>query len=97
MYSAVEGLKVQNQISDYLGQTMSAWKGLESQYLQSIFSGSDDSNKQLYDIIHHGMKGDPINNLDLNKTMGDMKSVIYGQMIPYAWSVAPGDQRPIIW
>ncbi|PLB35969.1 uncharacterized protein BDW47DRAFT_133202 [Aspergillus candidus] len=97
MYSAVEGLKVQNDISSYLGQTMLAWKGLESQYLQSIFSGSDDSNKKLYDIIHHGVQQDPINTLDLNKTMGEMKKAIYGQMIPYAWSVAPGDKRPFIW
>jgi hypothetical protein len=95
----VEGLKAQNTIASYLGETMSTWKDLEAQYLQSIFSGTEGSNgtDALYALIDNGSMTKVAGNLDLSGTSNQVKKIVYGQMIPYAWSVSPSGSRPFIW
>ncbi|CAI7636615.1 unnamed protein product [Penicillium manginii] len=99
MKGAVEGLKAQNTIASYLGETMSTWKDLEAQYLQSIFSGTEGSNgtDALYALIDNGSMTKVAGNLDLSGTSNQVKKIVYGQMIPYAWSVSPSGSRPFIW
>lgn len=78
---------------------MSAWKGIESGYLEAIFSGNAGSNgtDALYAMINNGAMGEVMNNINLNGTSKDVQKILYGQMIPYAWSVSPDQARPFIW
>ncbi|KAJ5606920.1 hypothetical protein N7537_003539 [Penicillium hordei] len=99
MKGAIEGLQVQNTLASFLGETMSAWKGIESGYLEAIFSGNAGSNgtDALYAMINNGAMGEVMNNINLNGTSKDVQKILYGQMIPYAWSVSPDHARPFIW
>lgn len=64
---------------------MSAWKGIESSYLKSAFSGDIDSNgtDTLYAMINNGGMGQVMNNLDLKDTTTPEEKILYGQMIAF--------------
>ncbi|KAJ5515142.1 hypothetical protein N7463_004694 [Penicillium fimorum] len=97
MKGAIEGLQVQNTIDSFLGETMNTWKGIESSYLESLFSKSNPDTDTLYTMINNGAMGAIMDALDLNSTSNDVKKILYGQMIPFAWSVSQDQARPFIW
>ncbi|KAJ5375172.1 hypothetical protein N7517_007178 [Penicillium concentricum] len=98
MKGAVEGLKVQNTIDSFVGVTMTAWKNLESSYLESIFSGNSSSAiESLYTTIDGGTIAAAMDKLNLVGTSTDVEKILYGQMISYAWSVSPDNARPFVW
>ncbi|KAJ5951928.1 uncharacterized protein N7479_010341 [Penicillium vulpinum] len=97
MKGAIEGLQAQNTIDSFLGQTMTAWKNIESDYLTSIFSANNTDTHTLYTMINNGAMGAVMDTIDLTHTSTDVEKILYGQMIPYAWSVSQDETRPFIW
>jgi hypothetical protein len=76
---------------------MNAWKGIESDYLDDLFSDKNTDTNTLYNMINNGAMGEIMDTLDLNDTSNDVKKILYGQMIPYAWSVSQDNVHPFIW
>ncbi|KAJ5199735.1 hypothetical protein N7472_004939 [Penicillium cf. griseofulvum] len=87
MKGAIEGLQVQNTVDSFLGETMKGWKNLESSYLQNLFSENADTDS-LYSLINNGTMGAIMDNLDLSSTSQDVQKILFGQMIPFAWSAS---------
>ncbi|KAJ5385301.1 hypothetical protein N7517_003212 [Penicillium concentricum] len=94
---AIEGLQVQNTIDSFLGYTMNAWKGIESDYLKTLFSADNTDTDALYKIIDGGVIGASMKGLDLSSTIKDVKKTLYGVLIPFAWTVSQTESRPFIW
>jgi hypothetical protein len=76
---------------------MDAWKGMEADYLKSLFSVHNNGTYTLHEIIKVGMMTTSMNHLDLSSTVTDVKKTLYGMLIPFAWSVSQVECRPFIW
>ncbi|KAJ5429792.1 hypothetical protein N7491_006808 [Penicillium cf. griseofulvum] len=92
-----QGLMTQNTIDSFLGYIMNAWKGMEADYLKSLFSVNNTGTYTLHEIIKGGVMATSMNSLDLSSTIIDVKKTLYGMLIPFAWSVSQVECRPFIW
>jgi hypothetical protein len=75
---------------------MKGWKKLESDYLRNLFWDNADTDS-LYALINNGTMGAVMDTLDLSSTSQDVQKILFGQMIPFAWSASLDEVRPFIW
>ncbi|KAJ5613080.1 hypothetical protein N7510_006274 [Penicillium lagena] len=96
--SASNALGTENGISDALGTYFSAWTGMESGYMTSLFSGaSDDSSiTALQSMVTSGAMLLLSSQVELTGMTAQAEKILYGQLIPAAWAEAPSKQYPRI-
>ncbi|CAL5868266.1 uncharacterized protein PFLUO_LOCUS2490 [Penicillium psychrofluorescens] len=96
--SASNALGTENGISDALGTYFSAWTGMESGYMTSLFSGaSDDSSiAALQNLVANGSMLLLSSQVELTGMTDQAEKILYGQLIPAAWAEAPSKQYPRI-
>lgn len=75
-----------NDLSSELGKLVDGWASVTQQYMTNLFSGSDDALTQLDAYINDGHWADTSFNNSLFSLQGVMENVLYGQLIPKAWS-----------
>jgi hypothetical protein len=95
-HSDSSALGLQNTLSAALGSIFDAWKQTEANYVKSIFSGNAETLSTLAGFIQDGMMTAVPNDLDLTSLTAQAQTILYAQMIPTAWSLAPGNLNPSI-
>lgn len=75
-----------NDIRSELGTLVDGWANVTQKYMTNLFSGSDDALTQLDAYIKDGHWTDPHIDNSLFSLQGVMEKVLYGQLIPKAWS-----------
>jgi hypothetical protein len=98
MGSAKSGLGTQNTLSSALGSLFMSWEQVEADYLSGLFSGNatNSSVSDLYSLIQGGLMNFVSNSTDLTSMTAQAQKILYAQMIPTAWSLAPGPLHPYI-
>jgi hypothetical protein len=70
---------------------------MESNYISEIFSGDNSTtNSALEALIQQGMMLTVPPDIDLSSMTTILQTIVYGLMIPFAWSLAPGGFTPFI-
>ena len=75
-----------NDIRSELGTLVDGWANVTQQYMSNLFSGSDDALTQLDAYVMNGNWADTDFDNSLFSLQGIMENVLYGQLIPKAWS-----------
>jgi len=90
------GLGSQNALSTNVETVVKLWKeGLEA-YTKDIFSGDDDNLYKLRRIIENGKLMDPyVDTPTLLELSASLDKVLYGLLIPTAWSISQDDINPL--
>jgi hypothetical protein len=84
-------------MSNALGSFFTSWEDTEISYLEQIFSGSNDSViSDLWSLMQDGMMITISPDIDLSIMTTNAQKIMYGQMIPIAWALAPGNVNPFI-
>jgi len=86
--AGVQGqVNTQNDLGLMLGKLVDGWASVTQTYMTNLFSGSDDALTQLDAYVNDGHWADTsFNNNSLDGLKGIMENVLYGQLIPQAWS-----------
>ncbi|KAJ5459504.1 uncharacterized protein N7458_001056 [Penicillium daleae] len=84
-------------MSSAFGSFFTAWEATETNYQKEIFSEDNDTViVDLWDVLQDGMISTMPIDIDLSSITSEAQKIVYGQMIPLAWSVAPGKFVPYI-
>lgn len=94
--SAQSALATQNSISSALSSVVQSWLDVETLVLNNLFSGDSGSIGNLTALIQEGMMTQIPNSVDLSSLTAEAQKILYGQLIPIAWKIAPGKLHPII-
>ncbi|KUM57957.1 hypothetical protein ACN42_g9213 [Penicillium freii] len=96
--TTMDALGTQNGISSALGTCFSAWNGLESGYITSLFSGAKDevSIDALKTLTANGSMLLLSPKVDLSGMTSQAEKILYGQLIPAAWAISPETLYPRI-
>lgn len=73
---------------------MKVWQGLHTSYLNTTFEA--DNPQDLQGLLQGGVINGAINELNFKDANDEVEKVLYAQMIPFAWSIAPTTARPFI-
>ncbi|KAJ5164452.1 uncharacterized protein N7500_006282 [Penicillium coprophilum] len=98
MKSTKDALGTQNGISSALGVYFSAWTGMESGYMSSLFDGANDDSSisPLKTLTSSGSMLLLSSKVDLTGMTAQAQKILYGQLIPAAWAQGPGTLYPRI-
>ncbi|OLN81958.1 hypothetical protein CCHL11_08618 [Colletotrichum chlorophyti] len=97
MKAAKDSASVQNDLTSAMGALFDAWKKTQVDYLSEIFSGSNSTTLGMLDsLIRDGMMNMVPVDINLSGMVQLVQTVILGQMIPIAWSVAPAAYTPFV-
>ncbi|KAJ5826170.1 hypothetical protein N7474_003308 [Penicillium riverlandense] len=96
--SASNALGTENSISDALGTYFSTWTGMEGGYMTSLFSGASDDSSigGLQELVANGSMLLLSDQVELTGMTAEAEKILYGQLIPAAWAVAPTKPYPRI-
>ncbi|KAJ5835885.1 hypothetical protein N7447_001911 [Penicillium robsamsonii] len=96
--SSKDALGTQNDISSALGTYFTAWTGMESGYVSSLFDGANDdtSISSLQTLTSSGSMLLLSSKVDLTGMTAQAQKTLYGQLIPAAWAQGPGNLYPRI-
>ncbi|KAJ5167600.1 uncharacterized protein N7482_003194 [Penicillium canariense] len=96
--STANVLGTQNTLSAALGAFFELWESMESEYVKTLFDGSNDADSivALQSLIGAGDLLVLPSNLDLSGLTGQAEKILYGQLIPAGWSVSPQNLHPVI-
>ncbi|KAJ5959353.1 uncharacterized protein N7479_006503 [Penicillium vulpinum] len=96
--SAKDALGTQNSISSALGTYFSGWTGVESEYISALFNGTNDEHSinAIRDLTSSGGMLLLSSRVDLTGMTAQAAKILYGQLIPAAWSQAPAGLYPRI-
>ena len=79
-------LNTLNDLTSELGALVDGWANVTSTYVSDLFSGSDQALTQLDAYVKDGNWADTSGISSLFSLQGVMENVLYGQLIPKAWS-----------
>ncbi|KGO46959.1 hypothetical protein PEX1_041720 [Penicillium expansum] len=98
MKSAKDALSTQNSVSAALGVYFSAWTGLESGYMTSLFGGASDNTSidALKTLASNGSMLLLSSKVNLSGLTAQAEKILYGQLIPAAWAISPETTYPRI-
>ncbi|KAJ0285669.1 hypothetical protein CBS470a_006269 [Colletotrichum nupharicola] len=80
-----------------MGTLFDVWKKTQDAYLSEVFSGSNSTtNSMLQGLIRDGMMNMVPDDINLSEMKNTVQTILFGQMIPIAWSVAPAGFTPFV-
>lgn len=95
--SAKDSASVQNDLTSAMGGLFDVWRKTQSDYLSAIFSGTNSSTIGMLDsLIRDGMLNTVPVDIDLSGMVDVVEKIMFGQMIPIGWSVAPAGFTPFV-
>lgn len=90
-------LSTQNTMSSALGAVFNTWQTTQANIVTELFSGSNSSTiATLWSLMECGLMIDVPSSIDISSMVTTSQAILYGQMIPKAWSIAPGNLVPFI-
>lgn len=97
MDSAKDSASVQNDLASATGSLFDIWKKSQADYLAEIFSGSNSTTLGMLDsLIRDGMMNMIPVDINLSEMVDIVNKIMFGQMIPVAWAVAPAAFTPFV-
>ncbi|KAK1477569.1 hypothetical protein CTAM01_15163 [Colletotrichum tamarilloi] len=95
--SAKDSASVQNDLTSAMGALFDVWKKTQEDYLSEIFSGSNSTTiGMLESFIRDGMMNTLPVDINLSGMVNVVETIMFGQMIPIAWQVAPAAYTPFV-
>ncbi|GKT63039.1 hypothetical protein ColTof3_10378 [Colletotrichum tofieldiae] len=95
--AAKDSASVQNDLTSAMGALFDVWKKTQADYLSEIFSGSNQTTLQMLDsLIRDGMMNMVPVDINLSEMVKLVQTIMFGQMIPIAWAVAPAAFTPFV-
>lgn len=95
--SAKDSASVQNDLTSAMGALFDVWKKTQEDYLSEIFSGSNSTTiGMLESFIRDGMMNMLPVDINLSGMVNVVETIMFGQMIPIAWQVAPAAYTPFV-
>ncbi|KAL0937981.1 uncharacterized protein CTRU02_207712 [Colletotrichum truncatum] len=95
--AAKDSPSAQNDITSAMGALFDIWKKTQGDFLAQIFSGSNATTLGMLDsVIRDGMMNMVPVDINLSGMVDVVKTIMFGQMIPIAWKVAPAGYKPFI-
>lgn len=79
-------LEQQNNLSSFLGDTVSAWIAMLATQLSTLFDGSDDSITLLYSLIENCQTANTGNTTSVLELEPEIEKALWAYMIPVAWA-----------
>ncbi|KAL8793332.1 MAG: hypothetical protein Q9195_004109 [Heterodermia aff. obscurata] len=79
-------LNTLNDLTSELGALVDGWANVTSTYVSNLFSGSDEALTQLDAYVKDGNWADTSGISSLFSLQGVMENLLYGQLLPKAWS-----------
>ncbi|TEA15562.1 hypothetical protein C8034_v011258 [Colletotrichum sidae] len=95
--AAKDSASVQNDLTAAMGVLFDLWKKTQGDFLSRLFSGSDGAAIGMLDgLLSNGtMNMIPVD-INLSGMVDVVNKIIFGQMIPVAWAVAPAAYTPFV-
>ncbi|KAK1499462.1 hypothetical protein CCUS01_00186 [Colletotrichum cuscutae] len=94
--SAKDSASVQKDLTSAMGALFDVWKKTQD-YLSEIFSGSNSTTiGMLESFIRDGMMNTLPVDINLSGMVNVVETIMFGQMIPTAWQVAPAAYTPFV-
>ncbi|TDZ24292.1 hypothetical protein Cob_v003016 [Colletotrichum orbiculare MAFF 240422] len=95
--AAKDSASVQNDLTAAMGVLFDLWKKTQGDFLSRLFSGSDGAAIAMLDgLLSNGtMNMIPVD-INLSGMVDVVNKIIFGQMIPVAWAVAPAAYTPFV-
>ncbi|KAI5458365.1 hypothetical protein BGZ63DRAFT_456971 [Mariannaea sp. PMI_226] len=87
---------MQNDLNSAMGTFVKSLMNAEVAYVSGLFQGSFTTLGLLDSLIANGLQGYLQTELDLASITTEAQHIIYTQMIPLAWKLAPGGYYPFI-
>ncbi|KAF4822056.1 hypothetical protein CGCSCA5_v002762 [Colletotrichum siamense] len=95
--AAKDSESVQNDLTSAMGTLFDVWKKTQDAYLSEVFSGSNSTtDNMLQGLIRDGMMNMVPDDINLSEMKNTVQTILFGQMIPIAWSVAPAGFTPFV-
>lgn len=80
-----------------MGALFDVWKNTQADYLSEVFSGTNESTLEMLDsLIRDGMMNMVPIDINLSAMVKLVQKIMFGQMIPVAWAVAPAAFTPFV-
>jgi hypothetical protein len=86
---------LQGELNDALGTYFTFWENAQADSLNRIFRGDSDSLTTLSKTFENGLMLTALTP-DLSSVVSGIQRIMYSQMVPVAWSLAPQGYRPFI-
>jgi hypothetical protein len=98
VYSTESALNVENSLTDMLGTFLRGWQTMESNYAGNIFNGNSSMIDELWFLMQNGMMLALPEDLstEAQTIASEIETIMWSQLIPIAWQVAPGSLGPFI-
>ncbi|TIC89566.1 hypothetical protein CH35J_012629 [Colletotrichum higginsianum] len=95
--TAKDAVSVQNDLTSSMGALFDVWKNTQADYLSEVFSGTNESTLEMLDsLIRDGMMNMVPVDINLSEMVKLVQKIMFGQMIPVAWAVAPAAFTPFV-
>jgi hypothetical protein len=93
--SSTSPFATQGKLNDVLGTFFTYWENAQADNLHRTFQGNSESLTTLTKAFRNGlMLTAPTP--DLSSVTTEVQHIMYSQMVPVAWRLAPGGYRPLI-
>ncbi|RFU31604.1 hypothetical protein B7463_g4733, partial [Scytalidium lignicola] len=90
-----DALGIQNDLAASLGAIAKYWQDFTATANANLFSGNSDSMNSLFGLINNGAAITQLNVNDQD-VLAAVEKILYGYVIPQAWSVSPQGLHPAV-